>query len=433
MEDEKQYMLWDKILQLYEMALQLIEGMDEERPASKFAGMSFNYYKGLRKARSENKPVVMTNFCFPPELIYALNCYPMCQEIGSVALSIANAGLKYIDIAEEQGIDKAQCNAQKVWIGASMVGEAPYPEYIIYGSQPCDSTNSQYQVLKEIYKKSQVFTIDVPYWSYEPQNKHYDPETTPYIAKQLKNLVSWMEEKTDRQMDHDQFIQTIENSNKTRELVLEGMELMKSVPAPLPSMSALNNYSVLLTSGGLPEPIKYAEFIRDLAKQRVKEKKGALESRGLEEKIRIMWMYLPIFFDPLLFDWMERKFGAVCVMDMMGYTMSQPINMQNDDTIFEGLAKQILDTPMGRQSRGPSEFYIDDLLRIGKEYKADCAVYSGHMGCKHSHAIAVLMKEIIEKELGIPCLNFEVDCIDSRPVTKREITRKLKLFLQSVV
>ncbi|NVM05243.1 MAG: 2-hydroxyacyl-CoA dehydratase, partial [Candidatus Helarchaeota archaeon] len=104
-----------------------------------------------------------------------------------------------------------------------------------------------------------------------------------------------------------------------------------------------------------------------------------------------------------------------------------------DDTIFEGMAKQILDTPMGRQSRGPSEFYIDDLLRIGKEYKTDCAIYSGHMGCKHSHAMAALMKEIIEKELGIPCLTFEVDCIDSRPVTAREVKRKLKLFLKSVV
>ena len=431
MESEKQFVLWDEIIKYFEMAMKLFEGMDETFLNREFVDNFFNYFKGLRLAKKEKRPVVMTNFCFPPEIIYALNGYPMCQEIGSVALSIANAGLKYIDLAEEHGIDKAQCNAQKVWIGASMVGEAPLPDYIIYGSQPCDSTNSQYQIFKQIYDYAPVYTLDIPYWSYEPKSDYYDADTAPYVGKQLKNLISWFEEKANRKMDHTQFIATIENSNKTRELILESMELMKAVPAPLPSASAFNNYAALLTSSGLPETIKYAQWVRDTAKEMVKNKQGALEIRGRKEKIRVMWMYLPIFFETLFFDWMERRFGAVSVMDMMGYTMSQPINMKNDDTIFEGLAKQVLDAPMGRQSRGSMEFYLDDILKICKDYKIDCAIYGGHVGCKHSLAIARLMKELIESELGIPVLIFEVDCIDSRVVPGRAIKRKLKFFFKS--
>ncbi|NVM05242.1 MAG: 2-hydroxyacyl-CoA dehydratase [Candidatus Helarchaeota archaeon] len=431
MENEKQFYLWDRIINTYETAMNLIKGSKLQRPSMQFADINYDYYKNLRIAKKEHKSV-MTNFCFPPEIVYAMDCYPMCQEIGSVAIAMSKEVLRYIDIAEEGGIDRAQCNAQKVWIGASMVGEAPIPDYVIYGSQPCDSTNSQYQVMKEIYKETPFFTIDIPYWSHDPQDKYYDANTVPYVAQQLKNLVSWLEERIDQKMDHDHFITTMQNSNKTRELILEGMELMKAVPAPMPSGAALNNYSMLLTSAGLSRPIEFARFKRDVAKKRVKEKRGALQSRGLEEKIRVMWMYLPIVFDPFLFEWMERKFGAVCVMDMLGYTISKPINMSNDNTIFEGLARQILDIPMGRQSRGPAEFFIDDLLRIGKEYKVDCAIYGGHLGCKHSHAIASLMKEIIETELGIPCLTFEVDVVDSRPVTGREVKRKLKLFLKSL-
>ncbi len=434
-EDEKQFVLWDSILHYFEMVMKFMKASQSSKKKSRssgYADMFFNYFKNLRIAKKENTPVIMTNFCFPPELIQAMQCYNMNEEIGSIALSIANAGLKYIDIAEEGGIDKFQCNAQKVWIGATMLGEAPKPDYIIYSSQPCDSTLIQYQVLQEIYNEAPVFTVDIPYYHHEPANEYYDPDTVPYVAQQLKNLVSWLEAKTNRKMDHDHFKTTIQNSNQTREMNLDTLELMRAKPAPLPSLAAFNNYAIQLIAGGLPEAVNYATIQRDIAKERVKKKRGAMELRGMEEKIRVMWVYLPIFFEPFLFGWMERKFGAITVMDLTGYAVSQPINMKNEDTIYEGLATQMLDIPMGRQSRGPAEYYLDDMLRIGKDYDADCAIYGGHIGCKHSHAIAILMKEMIESELGIPCLVFEVDCVDSRPVTSRAIKRKLKVFLQSL-
>lgn len=439
MQDEKQFTLWDQILKHTETARILVKSRGKkrvkpvaEKKKTNYLDMSVDYYKNLRQSKKDQKPIVMTNFCFPPELIYALDCYPMCQEIGSVALSFTREVLRYIDIAEENGIDSAQCNAQKVWIGASMLGEAPVPDYIVYGSQPCDSTNAQYQVLHEIYPDKPTFTIDIPYWHYDQENNYFDPKTLPYVAQQLKNLIHWLEKRINRKMDHERFTSIIQNSNKTRELILETMELMKAVPAPLASGAAVNNYGVLLTCGGLPEAVEYATTIRDVAKRRVKEKRGAMASQGLEEKVRVMWVYLPVFFDIFIFNWMERKFGATTIMDMLGYTKCQLINMKDDNSIYEGLATQVLDVPMGRQSRGPADYYLDDLMRIGKDYKADCAIYGGHMGCKHSHAMAMMMKEVIEEELGIPCLTFELDCIDSRPVTNKEVKQKLKLFFESL-
>ena len=434
-DDEKQFVLWDTILHYFEMAFKIMRASqtsDEKRRSSGYASMFFNYFKELRIAKKENKPIIMTNFCFPPELIQAMQCYNMNQEIGSIALSIAKAGEHYIDLAEEHGVDKFQCNAQKVWIGASILREAPYPDVIVFASQPCDSTNIQYQVLSQIYDYAPVFTIDIPYWSYDPTNKYYNPNTVPYVSQQLKNFIAWLEEKIGRPMDHDVLRRIMENSNKSRELMVETMELMRAKPAPLRSLAAFNNYAIQLLAGGLPEAIDYAEVQRDLARERVKKKQGAMEARGMEEKIRVMWIYLPVFFEPFLFDWMERKFGAITVMDMAGYMSGQLIDTKNEDTMFNGLAKQMLDMGMGRQSRGPAEFYIDDMLRIGKDYDADCAIYGGHIGCKHSHAMAALMKEIIEKELGIPCHNFELDVVDSRPVTTRAIKRELKLFFTSL-
>lgn len=134
-----------------------------------------------------------------------------------------------------------------------------------------------------------------------------------------------------------------------------------------------------------------------------------------------------------MYDWMERKFGAVTVMDLMGYNLAQPVNLSSEDSIFEGLARTILDIPMGAQSRGPAEYYLDYLLHIVKKYKADCAIYGGHMGCKHSWGIASLLKEELYKRTGVPTLLFEVDTMDPRQVSSRDVRKKVKMFFNEML
>ncbi|MHA1270291.1 MAG: 2-hydroxyacyl-CoA dehydratase subunit D [Candidatus Helarchaeota archaeon] len=391
----------------------------------------------LRKARiamvEKTKPTVMYNFCIPPEIIYAMDCQPICQEAGSVALSITEREhLKYIDAAEEAGIAPEQCNAQKVWIGAIIKNEIPKPDCLLYGSQPCDSTNILYQVIEKYYELP-TYILDVPYWSYEKENKFYDERVIPYFANQVKNIFPWMEKFTGKKFEYDRLVKTIELSNKAREYALELNELMKAKPSPCPSMMTFSEYLVLTTSSGTQDCIDYLKWMRDLAADMVKQGKGATELMyNKEEKIRMVWVYIPIFWDFLLYDWMERRYGAVCVTDLMGYNYTQPVDTSSEESIYEGLARNILDIPMGRQSRGMAEYYLDYLIMTVKEYKADAAIFGGHIACKHSWAIAQLLKEELKKATGVPMLTFEVDSMDPRPVKKSIVKKKLKTFIETL-
>ena len=393
-----------------------------------------NYLREARIAMVEKtKPTVMYNFCIPPEIIYAMDCQPICQEAGSVALSITEREqIKYIDAAEEAGISPEQCNAQKIWIGAIMKNEVPEPDCLLFGSQPCDSTNILYQVIEKFYNLP-TYILDVPYWSYEEDNPFYDERVIPYFTEQVKGIFPWLEKVTGKKFDYDRLVQTIELSNKARELALELNELMKAKPSPCPSMMTFTEYLVLTTSSGTPQCIEYLQWMRDLAARMVKEGKGATEIMyNREEEIRLVWVYIPIFWDILLYDWMERRYGAVCVTDLMGYNYTQPVNTSSEDKIYEGLARNILDIPMGRQSRGMAEYYLDYLIMVVKEYKADGAIFGGHIACKHSWAIAQLLKEELKKNTGVPMLTFEVDTMDPRVVKKSLIKKKLKTFLESL-
>ena len=427
----KKYPMWDTIIGYLDAAEKL---MGKEGIGPRFYKIFSSYLRKFYEAEAQGFTKIMYNFCVPPELFHAFDrTYPICEEVGSVGLSVLGTqNMTYIDLAEENGIAPEQCNAQKIWIGAMMANEIFKPDGIVYTSQPCDSTNILYQIMQNWYDVP-TYTLDVPYWAHDPDSKFYDARTIPYFVNQLKGYIAWAEKNFGLKFDSERFRYVMELSNQAREATLEINELMRAVPAPLPSMTSFNIYVALLTNAGTQAAVDYCKLVRDKAAEYVKRKTGPLQEQGKEEKLRVVWIYLPIFWDLLLFGWMERKFGAVTVVDLLGYNMSQPADLSSEEKMFEGLARTTLDIPMGAQSRGPAEYYLDYVLYVVKTYKADCAIYGGHLGCKHSWGIANLFKEKLYEASGVPTLIFELDSMDNRITTSRMIKSKLKTFFTEMV
>ena len=438
------YALWDNLRQFFGMALDLMKSFGDApgMPAfnSGFMNVMVDYLNGLYEAEKKQQHISLYNFCIPPELFYAADVYPLCQEVGSVALAIANTPthLRYIDIAEESGLAREQCNAQKIWIGATILDppETPKPDSIVFASQPCDSTNILYQVMKSHYDVP-TFTMDIPYGHYDEKNEFYDERTLPYMAKQVKKMITFIEKQANTKITFEKLKEVVENSNKAREYTLEYLEIIKTKPNPSPSLVPFTLYMTLMTAAGTTgQVIDYAKWCRDEYTKNAKEGIGAISQSTngkKEEKYRCFWVYIPIFFDPMIFSWMETKFQTSTVMDMLGYQMAQPIDTTSEQSIYEGMGKTILEMPMARQSRGPMEYYLDDIVQIVKDYSIDFCIWGGHLGCKHSWAIASMMKKLIQERTGVPTLVFEVDAMDSRIVKGREVRKKIKSFVTEVL
>ena len=441
-EFQKKYRLWDTIRQFFTKARDLIasfEGVESGFSFDKgFLDAIVDYTNALYTAEENKQPIGMYNFCVPPELFYAGGVYPICQEVGSIALTIANTQIHmdYIDKAEESGLQREQCNAQKIWIGALLENESPKPDFMVYASQPCDSTNILYQVMTNLYKIP-TFTYDIPYWHYDEKHEFYDERVAPYCAEQVKDIVKFIEKQANTEITPEKLKETISYSNQAREYALETMELLKNKPNPLPSLAPVTLYLTLMCTSGLPgSPINYAKWCRDKANDRIKRKVGHIsESTNgrKEEKYRCFWVYIPIFFDPLTFMWMEQKFETTIVLDMLGYQMAQPIDLSSEEAMYEDLGKGILEMPMARQSRGPMEYYLDDAVNIVKDYDIDFCIWGGHIGCKHSWAIAALMRKLIQERTGVPTLIFELDSMDSRNVNSKVIKKKITDFMTDII
>ncbi len=434
------YELWDNLRQFFTIGRNLIGELGSAPGVSfngEFMNVMVDYLNNLYEAEKNKTPIAMYNFCVPPELFYAADIYPLCQEIGSVALAIANTQthMGYIDYAEESGLAREQCNAQKIWIGATLQDKTPRPDMMVYASQPCDSTNILYQVMKNYYNIP-TFTFDIPYWHYDEKNEFYDERTLPYLSGQIKKMIAFIEENGKTKITFDKLKTTVENSNKAREYTLEFLELMKHKPSPAASLTPFTLYMTLMAAAGTSGAvIDYAKWCRDDAKEKIKKGIGHISEnyRKKEEKFRCFWVYIPIFFDPMIFSWMEQKFQISTVMDMMGYQMAQPIDTSSEESILTDMAKTILEMPMARQSRGPMEYYLDDVVKIVKDYQIDFCIWGGHLGCKHSWAVASMMKKLIQERTGVPTLVFEVDTMDSRVVKGKEIRKTIQNFVTEIL
>lgn len=384
----------------------------------------------IAKARLEQKPIIMHPFNYGPELFYAMDLEPLMQEVFSVGLAPFHLNEPYIDMANQMGYgdNPTLCNAQRPLIATHMNGDAPIVDLLFYLSAPCNSLATTYQVYQHMTGVP-TYTMDVPYWSYNSASKYYDEKTINYMKAQYQDMVSWLEQQTNRSFDQEKFQQTMKLVNQARENVMDFNDLLKSVPCPVTSMESFSNFLAMVLAGGTEDGVRLTKWFRDYAAENVK--KGVAGVPG--EKLRIAWPYTHTFFDRELFPWIEEKFNAVVIMDILGHYIVPPHDTSTLDKCFESLALGTLDFSMIHTCRGPAEFYIDYLLRFVEDYKIDCVIIPIQFACKHAYAITKIMAEAVQREAEIPVLVFGCDPYDSREVPQEEVRGKIEEFITEIV
>jgi benzoyl-CoA reductase/2-hydroxyglutaryl-CoA dehydratase subunit BcrC/BadD/HgdB len=402
----------DKLASLRDQAA--AKGSEEEL----VYGIQADYFRRAARAKERGELIAWLNFCPPPELFWAMDVVPVYVEGTFRILSLGSPEdvCRYIDLAE-QHIPDYVCSSDKATLGAALAGDIPLPDIIVHSSHPCDSALATFPQMAE-YFGIPHFCIDVPYWSGDRAYR--------YLEDELWDLVAFLEDKTKRKLDPDKLKQVARYSSEAHKYILKYNELRRAIPCPLSGKDLIQDRSTFRRTAGTPELVDYVKKRYELTREKVAKKQGAIA----QEKIRLMWAHaMPP--DPGLYQWLEEKYGAVSIIEMMSNSAIQPIEDPSDiSSIFRGLAGKTMNMPMGRESRGPWEYYGDVLIEACREYKADAAVWAGHVGCKNAWGISKLLKDKMEDELNLPVLMFEVDIWDARITSLEAMKAKLSDFFE---
>jgi len=362
-----------------------------------------DHYTEVCAARQNGRPLAWINFGTPPELFHAMGIVPVVVDVLTGTLASSQKAVGYVDIAETR-IPDYICSNNKILLGAALAGDIPIPDILVHPAHPCDSNLATYPVIAAHFGFP-YFCIDMPYFRSD--------RCIPFVAGELRKLVSMLEEVTNEKLDLDRLRRAMHYSNLAHEYMLKVNELRQAVPCPYSSLEAISEYGVVLSLAGTPQLAEYFARRYELTKERVARGEGHLTRE--QERHRLVWIYGAPTFDMSLLIWLEREHGAVSVANMNNNFVMRPVRDISDyDGILEGLAEKVILLPMTRECGGPWENWLEASLDLLKGYKADAAVFAGHVACKSNWAVANLVKDKLHDELGIPTLLLEMDLFDPR-------------------
>lgn len=374
------------------------------------------YFNRIMTARENQRPIVGHTVMSPTEIFYAMDLAPMSLEnVACMQAILLNKYEDYLGTARGFGLAPETCSAHRMLAGACLNQAITSPDMIVWTNQVCDNTAKSGDALMDIYGIPGFF-LDRPY--------KYTEEGVRYFVSQMEELVRFLEEKTGRKLDYDKLREAVRLSGQVIDIYREIYELRRARPAPMRNRNLMNQNTIEGLFSGAPEAVTFMEQVRDQIKANVVAGKGVVD----KERYRLLFLFLPPFYELKILDWLERDHGAVSVMEPF-ISYYAPGEMDPDNPM-ESIARKSFYRHTAQPMHGPSDAFVNDTLRIAKEFEADGAVYFAHIGCRQACALIRVLKDRLRDELDVPTLVIDVDIMDPSLSSGAEIRDKFENFFE---
>ncbi len=328
-----------------------------------------------------------------------------------VGAMLASTGMveAFLEESEQMGFGGDTCAYHRAVFGAARKGFMPEPDFLIAATCPCSGGLAVMELLAKHFEKD-LFVLNVPQEQTEPN--------VQYLADQIKEMVAFVEAHTGRPLNYGKLNAAVAKSNAAREILVEVYRLASRVPSPV-NGKALNNFGVVAALLlGTDAAVTVAEAFRQDFEQKV--------ARGIagvaNEKLRLMWIQNRIQFKNPIIKMMEEEYGASVVIDELNDITWGPIEA---DDPYRGMAERAMSIPFN----GKNERRVAHLQKLARKYRIDGAINPCHWGCRQGTGSRGIVGQGL-KDIGVPVLNLEVDCVDPRNFAEGQLKTRIEAFTE---
>ncbi len=360
---------------------------------------------------SHDERVAWCGVLAPFDLLSAMGVTSCFVEFVGGWLASIGAVEPVLESADQFGYPADCCSYHRAVIGAAQQRLMPEPDFLIATSTPCSAGLASIENLARHFKKD-MFVIHVPHC--------HDDEAVAYLADQLRAAVAFVSEHTGRPLDADRLRTAMEHSNRSRALLVEAYELARAVPTPARARDLSNFGVVFPLLDGTEDGVEVARTYRDEFARKVEAKIAGVPG----ERVRLMWIQNRIQFRNPLEPMLEEEHEAAVVFDELNQVTWDPID---PDDPFPGLARRALSNCL----TGPVERRIENLQRQARAYRVDGAINPCHWGCRQGTGVRGLLERGL-REIDVPVLNLEVDCVDPRNFSEGQLRTRLEAFIEMI-
>jgi len=358
---------------------------------------------------SGNHKVAWCGLAVPFDLLNAMGITSCFVEFVGAVLASTGMADPFLEEAEQAGFVGDTCGFHRSVIGAARKEIIPEPDFLIATTCPCTGGIAIMENLAHMFKKD-LFVLNVPQEDSE--------QNVSYLADQIKDMVDFVAQQTGETLDESKVRQAIEKTNSAREIMKDAYQLAQNVPSPTDGRLLINIGIVMPLFIGTDSAIEIAQAYKDEFTARI--------DNGIQgvpdEKLRLLWIQNRIQFKNPLVELLEKEYQANIVSDELNDINWDPID---PDDPYTGLARRSIAFPLN----GNIQRRIQHLQKLARNYKLDGAINPCHWGCRQGTGARGLISDGL-KEIGVPVLNLEVDCVDTRNFAEGQLRTRIEAFVE---
>lgn len=359
-----------------------------------------------KKLYSPGENIAWCGVTAPFELLGAMGVTSCFVEfVGAILSSTRTAG-SFLEEAEDSGFSTDSCAYHRSVMGAVLKNAMPEPDFIIGTSSPCTAGLAIVENFARQYQKD-FFILNVP------QNN--SQEAVKYLAAQIEEMTVFVTDHTQRPLSRQSLATALDYFNQCSSLLQEIYDLAKTQPSPVDNGFLKDFGTVMALLMGTQKGVDICRAFKDELIHRIQN------NRTPKEKIRLMWIQNRIQY-PFPINEMLADLGAKIVVDELNDVTWEPMDPDNP---FESIAKRMISIPFSMASSQR----IKNMQDLARAYQIDGAINPCHWGCRQGTGTRGLITQGL-KELNLPVLNLEIDCVDSRNLAKGQIETRVEAFIE---
>ena len=307
----------------------------------------------------------------------------------------------------------------------------PPPDMIISAYAYCSTGQQWDEMTSRVFgKKIPIFNVSLPWiWAQKPDAGYLKgqewEETSAYVAKQLRDMVVFIEQQTRKKYDWDRLRDLMRQVKRASELRLEAMAMCSARPAPasffdwVASIAPINHLPVG------PQIVDFFQAVKDEVALRVARGEGAIHN----EKYRL-------FFDGIMnwnkVGWLAEKFARYDAAVIAGrYThmafWQEPDLIDNKDPVL-GMAQNYLVCPNNHSA----PILISQILKLCDQYAVDGMVLHASRTCRAFTNPQFLIADAASKKRGLQTSTFEGDVTDDSFYKDELVNSRVEAMLEGI-
>jgi hypothetical protein len=341
------------------------------------------WFTQIQTRAAAGEPIALVNADAPQEIFRALEIPYVVTQWWSSVVAAKQKAPEYLGHLGALGYPDSRDSYTALAFGSSFDrdrdaapwGGLPQPA-ILHAAAAGDAMAKLFEAWSEhtgadlyLIERSTSWREDIrPDWwahSHERWDELIEPDRLELMVDELKGLIRFLEQRTGREWDESRFREVLELVNEQEELYLQTRDLIaRARPAPVSIGDTMPATMVPQWHRGTIWARDAAGQLRDAVSDRV----DAGEAACPDERIRLMWLGVGLWFNMGFYESFQESHGAVFVWSIyLGLAADGYIRrFRDDDEPLRSLAARFVN--IEEELRSPtwaSQWHLKEALTHG--------------------------------------------------------------------